>query len=312
MGSRRKFIKSGLYSGAATALLTTNDLYALFSCELSSSGVSCQYYPWYTFFKREGREWSSDLAHSMEEFSKAGFNSFEPSFSNVDEVQPLYSLLKQYGISMPSFYVNSELHEGDKATESIKQVLDIARVAASLGTKIVVTNPSPISWGGAEDKTDEQLINQANALDELGDKLRTMGLSLAYHTHDAEMRNGAREFHHMLLNTDPNNVKLCLDAHWIFRGCGDSQVALFDIVDLYIHRVAELHLRQSRNGIWTEDFTDGDIDYRRLAEKLRTNKVKPLIVLEQAVEEGSPHTMDAVEAHRSGHNYTKEIFGGLI
>jgi len=32
----------------------------------------------------------------------------------------------------------------------------------------------------------------------------------------------------MLTATNPDDVKLCLDAHWIYRGCGDSQVAVFD------------------------------------------------------------------------------------
>jgi len=45
---------------------------------------------------------------------------------------------------------------------------------------------------------------------------------------DAELRQGGREFHHMLTATNPDDVKLCLDAHWIYRGCGDSQVAVFD------------------------------------------------------------------------------------
>ena len=83
---------------------------------------------------------------------------------------------------------------------------------------------------------------------------------LAYHNHDAEMREGAREFHHMLTGTDPANVKLCLDAHWIYRGSGNSQVALFDIVEIYVDRIVELHLRQSHDGIWSEVFGEGDIN----------------------------------------------------
>ena len=73
----------------------------------------------------------------------------------------------------------------------------------SLGTKIIVTNPSPLGWGSKENKTDQQLLDQAVALDKLGAELRAMGLTLAYHTHDSEFRAGAREFHHMMLATDP-------------------------------------------------------------------------------------------------------------
>ena len=35
----------------------------------------------------------------------------------------------------------------------------------------------------------------------------------------------------MLTATAAANVKFCLDAHWVFRGCGDSQVAVSDAVE---------------------------------------------------------------------------------
>jgi inosose dehydratase len=116
----------------------------------------------------------------------------------------------------------------------------------------------------------------------------------------------------MLTATDPANVKFCLDAHWVFRGCGDSQVALFDAVEHYGSRIVELHLRQSRGGIWTEVFTgEGDIDYARLGAWLTRRGLKPHLVLEQAVEGGSPKTLDAVTAHRQGLEQVRRLFGGL-
>jgi inosose dehydratase len=171
-----------------------------------------------------------------------------------------------------------------------------------------VTNPSPLRWGGPENKTDEQLKVQAAALDRLGARLQQMGMVLAYHNHDMELRLAAREFHHMMVGTDPAHVTLCLDAHWIYRGAGNSQVALFDVLKLYGPRITELHLRQSQNHIWTESFGPGDIDYPRLAAYLLAIGIKPLLVLEQAVEAGSPNTMNAVEAFQKSVQYTREVF----
>ena len=89
----------------------------------------------------------------------------------------------------------------------------------------------------------------------------------------------------MLTATDPANVKFCLDAHWVFRGCGDSQVALFERLEHYGERIVELHLRQSRGGVWTEVFSaDGDVDYARLSAWLQQHNVRPRLTLEQAVE----------------------------
>ncbi len=106
-------------------------------------------------------------------------------------------------------------------------------------------------------------------MNRLGAELKKIGLTLAYHNHDMELREAAREFHHMMLGTDPANVTLCLDSHWVYRGSGNSQIALFDIVKLYGSRVSELHLRQSKDGVWTEALGDGDIDYRAFASALR-------------------------------------------
>lgn len=310
MPSRRTFIKNTVATGGLLCLAKPSTVFGMNAASNMQSGIHCQQYPWFTFFKRDGRDWSADLAYSMDRLASVGFAGFEPSFTSVQEVNNLKPLLDKRHISTGSLYVNSVLHQEDQTATSIAQALEIAQAAKALGVKILVTNPSPIRWGGDEDKTDKQLIIQAQALNELGQKLRKMGLTLAYHTHDAEMRNGAREFHHMLLGTDPQNVKLCLDAHWVYRGSGDSQVALFDIVELYKDRIVELHLRQSKDGIWTEIFTEGDIDYGRLAKMLKQSDINPHIVLEQAVEEGSPHTMGAVEAHSEGMEYAKEIFNG--
>ncbi len=53
-----------------------------------------------------------------------------------------------------------------------------------------------------------------------------------------------------------------------------------------------------------------DIDYARLAAWLRDHRLKPHITLEQAVEAGSPKTLDAVEAHRWSLAHARDLFGG--
>lgn len=213
---------------------------------------------------------------------------------------------------MPSLYVNSTLHQAAEAQKSIDTVLAIAEAARLIGTSIFVTNPSPIKWGSNDDKSDAELVEQARNLDRLGAELRKRGITLAYHTHAPEHRQAAREFHHMLLATDPKNVSLCLDAHWVYRGSGNSQVALFDVIKLYGKRIVEVHIRQSREGIWQETFGEGDIDYQRLATDLKALNSRPLLVLEQCLEKGSPNTMGPVEAHKQDLTYAKTVFSGLL
>jgi inosose dehydratase len=274
-----------------------------------SAPISCNQYSWITFYNRAGKNWTADLDISLAEFASSGLTAYEPAANHADDIKRLLPLLKKHGLTMPSLYVNSALHKPDEATKSISTVLSIADACKEIGTKIIVTNPSPIQGGSGQNKSDTELTNQAASLDKLGAELRKRGMTLAYHTHDVELRAAAREFHHMLLATDPKNVSLCLDVHWVYRGSGDSQVALFDIVKLYGKRIAELHIRQSKGGVWQETFGDGDIDYRRLVGQLRNLNVKPHLVLEQCLEKTSPNTMNAVEAHKKDLIYSRDVFG---
>jgi inosose dehydratase len=308
--SRRKFIRDfALASGAVLTGLPSSKAAAR-----STKGtlhLATNQYPWTTFYGRENRNFNADLDAGLAEVAASAMDGYEPLATSPQEIERLAPLLKKHGLEMRSLYVNSVLHESDSADKSIQDVLAIAEKAKSVGTRIIVTNPSPIRWGGPEDKDDNQLEVQAKALDRLGAKLKAMGLTLAYHNHDIELRNAAREFHHMMVGTDPSHVTLCLDAHWVYRGAGNSGVALFDVLKLYGSRITELHLRQSKDNVWTEAFGEGDIDYPRLARHLLAIGVKPHLVLEQAVEGGTPKTLSPVEAHRRGCQYARRVFAGF-
>ena len=308
--TRRRFLTS-LTALTGAAVLPDNQLIQAKSTA-KSQPISCNAYTWNTFYGREKKQWMADPDASLTDYVSAGLTAYEPSFNNADEIKKLGPYLTKYKLAMPSLYVNSSLHEADEARKSIDSVLAIADAAKPLGSRIIVTNPNPIKWGTDDDKTDEQLTEQARNLDRLGAELRKRGITLAYHTHAPEHRQAAREFHHMLLATDPKNVSLCLDAHWVYRGSGNSQVALFDVVKLYGKRIVEVHIRQSKNGIWQETFGEGDIDYRRLATELKTLGIRPNLVLEQCLEKGSPNTMGPAEAHKQDLVYANAVFAGLI
>lgn len=307
---RRPFLRTLAASMGASLLPASQAIQA--GSLTKPKAISCNSYSWLTFYGRQGKTWMADPDASFQEFTQSGLTAYEPAVNTADDVRKLIPLLATYKLTMPSLYVNSTLHRPDEAQKSIDSVLSIAQAARQAGTTLFVTNPSPIRWGSEQDKTDADLNEQAKNLDRLGAELRKRGITLAYHTHAPEHRQAAREFHHMLLGTDPKNVSLCLDAHWVYRGSGNSQVALFDVVKLYGNRIAEVHIRQSRGGIWQETFGDGDLDYRRLATELTALKVRPLLVLEQCLEKDSPNTKGPVEAHKQDLVYAKEVFSGLI
>lgn len=273
----------------------------------SSLHLACNQYAWHTFYNRSGKNWHDSLEDAVAEIAQAGFQGLEPIVNSLDELERLQPLMQQHNLQMRSLYVNSTLYN-DEVEANLAQIQAIAEKAQKLfDTKLIVTNPKPISWNGEESKSDAQLQTQAAALNRLGEQLKAQDLVLAYHVHDAELRHAARELHHMLLATNPDNVSFCLDPDWIYRGAGFSQLAVFDIVTLYGHRVSEVHLRQSQNKVWGESFEAGDIDFSRIVQQLKQLNLRPHFVLEQAVSSESPHTIDALEAHRRSVAYANEV-----
>ena len=261
--------------------------------------VSTQSYPWRTFAARADQPYDALSDQTLSDVAQSGIQGYEPIVDTPDQLAGLPDRLRHHGLVMPTLYVNSALHDPAVSGNSMASVLAVADVAQSFGTRIIVTNPSPIRWGGDENKSDLQLRHQAGCLNQLGRQLRRRGLILAYHNHDAELRSGGREFHHMLAGTNPKFVKLCFDAHWIYTGCDDSELAVHDALHLYADRVVELHLRQSTGGIWNESFTmTGDIDYHRILATLAKRDIHPALVLEQSIEPGTKVTRTAIANHQ--------------
>ena len=278
--------------------------------------IAAQEYPWKTWADRAGEPWPpADLGPTLDSVKAAGCDGWEPLLTDPGPIPALLRDLDVRDLGMRSVYTNAVLHDPAKAEAETNRVLALVDAVRSHGCRVLTLNPTPIRWGGDENKSDDQLRFQATALERLGRAVAARGLHLAYHVHDAELRAGAREFHHMLASTDPAAVRLCLDAHWVYRGCEHSAVAALDAVRLYGGRTVELHLRNSVGNVWTEAFGPGDLDYAAIRRELEAAGVTnfgepggPVLVLEQAIEGETPDTMAAAAAHAAGRAYAADIF----
>jgi inosose dehydratase len=259
-------------------------------------------YPWMQLLGG-GADFPPKEPEAMARTAAAGLTLWEGFLPETAEhADALRGTATATGLVCRSSYVNARLHEDDWSARA-DDVVRCAERLLPLGLEVLVVNPEPINWREPLDKDDAQLRTQARAVQALGERLRGVGVRLAYHTHSPEMRQAAREFHHTLRATDPAFVRLCLDAHWVYRGAGNSHVALEDIVGMYAGRVVSVHLRQSQGGVWSEAFTErGDIDYPALFATLwAAGFVDGPVVLEQAREAGTPSTIEFDEALR--HSY---------
>ncbi|MCC5974171.1 MAG: TIM barrel protein [Rubellimicrobium sp.] len=269
--------------------------------------IGTNVYGWTQIARAEGRDF--DRARAMADAKAAGLTGWEDAVRSADDVAGIAADAQAAGLAMRSAYVFGTFHTEAAARASTETALAIAAAMMPHGVTRFISNPDPLPGGAL--KSDAELRVQAKALQALGEQLAKLGAELLFHTHAPEMQASAREFHHMLAATDPAAVKLCLDVHWVYRGTGDSMVALEDIIRLYGPRISELHLRQSKGGVWDETVGDGDLDLATVAGMLAERAVKPLIVLEHAYEEGTPRTMDPVAAHAASVAYVTGLFGGI-
>lgn len=304
LSNRREFLTD---AGLAAAAVLCSQVAAEAAAE-SGNPLHVAINQWAVGTIRRRDKENADIAFDDELaiLAAAGINGLEPGLGSADQVDALAAQLAKHKLELRSIYTGSSLADRANVDKELERIVALAKRAQAVGTKIIVTNPSPLP--NRQGKSDQQLQTQAAALNKLGRELAALGMNLAYHNHDIELQYAAREFHHMMIGTDPDALSLCLDAHWVYRGAGHSQVALFDILKLYGSRVSELHLRQSTGNVWSEAFGDGDIDYRALVRKLVEINIRPLLVLEQGPEGETPQTLDVAEVHRRSVHYVREVF----
>jgi inosose dehydratase len=236
---------------------------------------------------------------------QAGFRNIEinHAFFEVNMRDRVLASLRANDLRMPSVYVGGAMHEEGLAEQTIARALEIAALCRPFGCKAVVTNPDPKPASAR--KTDNELVVQAKALNRMGQALRSNGYELRVHHHTPELLDNAREWRHILHNTDPRYVALCLDLDWVHQGGFEP----LDLLREAGSRVQEIHVRNSTNKLWLESFKDGDIDYRPIAAYLEKQNLQPLVVVELAYRENTLVTRSLADDLRLSRIYAERIFG---
>jgi inosose dehydratase len=265
--------------------------------------VGTQLYCWFQVYRARGLDLDDHLDEVLAAVRDCGYETAEWFLKADDPAQPgrLADQLRAHGLQPLAIYSGGRLHEAETAPGVVDRLLAAAERVAAAGFSVLDLNPDPIG----RDKTDAELAVQAQSLERLGQGLRRQGMRLGVHNHDPEMRSHGREFHHNLRHTTPENVGLCLDTHWCYRGGADPLALL----QQYADRIVSFHLRQSTGGVWSEDFADGDIDYRPFAAWCRETGFNGPLLVELAIEPGTPQTRDVVENHRRSRDYLRLLFG---
>jgi inosose dehydratase len=262
----------------------------------------------YIFIQRFETE-KKPLADGVEEMlstaHRAGFRRVEltAEFLTAELRSRTFALLKQNKLELPTVYAGSTMHEPQAADKSIREIVDLAEAIKPAGVKAIVTNPSPMPQHAQ--KSEGELSVQVRALNRLGSELRKRDMELMIHHHTPELVDNAREWRYELAHTDPSVVACCVDVDWAVHG-GQQPVPFMREAG---SRLASLHLRNTSGGVWLEDFSDGDIDYHKVADYLKQISFKGYLVVELAYEKQTRVTRSLEEDLRLSRQYAQRVFG---
>jgi inosose dehydratase len=271
----------------------------------SSSRISVEGYIFQQYAARKKKNLGDVLGEVFEMAHAAGFHNIEINngFFTLELRARTLSLLRAKQLKMPSVYVGGAMHTKDAARATTARALEIVRLCQPFGCVAVVNNPDPKPAGAQ--KSREELTTQAASLNRLGRVLKDLGFELRVHHHTPELVDHAREWRHILHNTDPQYVALCLDLDWVHQG----GLKPLDLLHEAGARVREIHVRNSRDKLWLEAFEDGDIDYRQISSYLKQKGLKPLVVVELAYRENTAISRALVEDLRLSRDYAERVFG---
>jgi inosose dehydratase len=269
-----------------------------------TSRLSVEGYIFQQYAERQHKELADVLDEIFPTARNAGFRNIElnQGFLTPELRSRVLDLVHANGLRMPSVYVGGPMHQRSLAERTISQALEIADLCKPSGCRAVINNPDPKSHDVP--KTDAELAVQVKMLDLMGRELAKRGFQFWTHAHAPQMADHAREWRYNLHHTDPKYVWICLDIDWVYQGGQDPMELLREAG----RRVASLHLRNSRNKLWLESFTTGDIDYSQIASYVTRINLKPLLVVELAYRRQTVVTRPLEEDLRLSRIYAEQVF----
>jgi inosose dehydratase len=264
-----------------------------------------QTYVWSQHFDRRKEKLAEHREEVLAAFARAGYTHMElfTPFVAPEVAESTYELLNKYKLKAPMVYFGGPMHiESDAKTTVAKAVEFAERIRRPLRLEAINFNANPKPKG--ERKSDAELETQARAIDDLASQLAKQKVRLFIHQHAPEMAENAREWRHILRNTDKQRVEICLDVHWIYRGGQDVMTLLEDAAP----RLASMHLRNSKDKVWLEELADGDVDYRAVAGFLRRISYRGWLIPELAWDKDTAITRPLEENIRRSLEYAKKVF----
>jgi sugar phosphate isomerase/epimerase len=244
------------------------------------------------------------LLTAIREMKELGFQGFETNLRFVQpqlgRVKDAKAALEEAGLEFIAAHTNVPDYEKLGLDAAAEQAAKAAEQARQFGARALVMSHKGLSPTG--EFSAEALDRKAKMLNLAGRRCADAGLTLAYHNHQPEFRNGAAEELGLLRNTDPQLVSLMLDI-------GHAWIANPDAISVFQahpERAFGLHVRDFHNRV-SVPLGQGEFPLRQLAEAIRKSGWSGWLI----DEEERPNDADKPGSKATGpsRKTMKEIFG---
>jgi len=245
-----------------------------------------------------------NLSAVMADISSAGFlgvELFAVIFEGDEARKWLESLLKKHKLELISAFYSARIWEKDQQETILAKARRLAEDVAALGGNYLVLSYPP---KGAPKSEDEYSV-QGETLSEIGHICRKQGLSATIHLYAHHVREDELEVRKICESVPAELLGLGPDLDWISRGGVQPE----DFLRRHRDRINYMHLRDNKNGRWTEALGEGDVDYASLARTLREIDFNGWIVVELAHEKDFKKTRSLSESLRLSREHLLKTLG---
>lgn len=300
---RRDFIKHTTYSALATGSMGMMGAFASGSDKAAPFKMTVGVHPWIYAAPLPKYDITPELERIFAEVSEVGVAGIELMHHPLRDhtaTEQIISLSNQYGLPVIGTSYSAAMWDKKQHKQIIKDAETVISNLARTGGKTLGT-----SVGDADrDKTSRELDHQAGLLKDIIAICEKHGVVLNLHNHTYEVRNNMHDLKGTLKRIP--DVKLGPDLNWLVRGGVNPS----DFIREFGPQIIFLHLRnQYSNGRWSEDLSQGDMDFAAIAETLKAVGFKGHGIIELAHERDFTPTRPIKESLKISRAFVKKTFG---
>ncbi|MDD2533550.1 MAG: myo-inosose-2 dehydratase [Eubacteriales bacterium] len=208
-------------------------------------------------------ELGGDLTYQqcLSEMALAGFVGSEGGNKYPKDIAVLKKALDLRGLVICNMWFSSFLStfENEKTLKAFDEHLEYTY---ELGARVVGVGECGVTVHGQEETplfsqsptlSDEQWLNLAQGLNEMGRRAKAKGMALCFHPHVGTGIQSLVEIDRLMTMTDPELVYLLFDTGHLTLAGEDA----FAILQKYLDRVRHIHFKDVRKPVF-DQFKQGD------------------------------------------------------